>query len=153
MTEIQKAELALFSARAAGQDASLEQMKAIAICIRNRVKAGWGDGNWLAVMEESAEHLANLPSDPMRLDPGNRNLQRLAREIDDIYYGGGQHADAWIAWRAGQGGEGSLDEALKDAKYWAFVREPMQAWFIERVIHDPENHREAANMGTMLFFE
>jgi hypothetical protein len=148
-SDLNKAALAMAAARWAGEGASLEQMKAICYCIRNRVKAGWGDGNWLTVLEEAEDCMGNLPGPRVKLDPNGKAFSRLLRDIDEIYYGGGRHD----ALAGSLPDEETIEEALKDAKYWFFLKEPPSAWFVERIIHDPENHREAASLWTMLFFE
>lgn len=148
-SEFNKAALAMYAARWAGEDGSLEQMKAICYCIRNRVKAGWGDGSWLTVLEEAEDTMGNLPGGRVKLDPNGKGFTRLLRDIDEIFYGGGRH-DVLMGE---DGGSASLESAIGDAKYWFFVKQPQNPWFVEHIIHDPENHRETASMWLMLFFE
>jgi hypothetical protein len=149
----------LFAARAAGQGASLEQMKAVAYCIRNRVKAGWWDGQWLTVMERAGETLANTPDDePWYLDPNNRALQRLVADVDEIYYGGRPAAGARVeqtpmmAQRyAAEGGD--LEEAIGKSVYWAWLNRPFTVWFRKNILEETHNHPNRAQMGMMAFFE
>lgn len=165
LNDVQRAELALFAARAAGPGASLEQMKCIAYCIRNRVKQGWHDGQWLTVMEHAEEAAANLAEARIYLDPGNRALQRLIADVDDIYYGSGSAGDqdtgikgqsssarpATAQKYAPQGGD--LEGALGNCCYWARLNEPFTAWFRENVLDQPHEHPMRAQMGMMMFYE
>jgi hypothetical protein len=158
LNDVQRAYLALFAARAAGQGASLEQMKAIAYCIRNRVKAGWWDGQWLTVMEHAGETEANKPEEPWFLDPNNRALQRLIADIDEIYYGGRPAGGARVeqapmmAQRyAAEGGD--LEEAIGKSVYWAWLNRPFTVWFLKNVLEQAHNHPNRAQMGMMAFFE
>ena len=165
LNDVQRAELALFAARAAGAGASLEQMKGIAYCIRNRVKQGWHDGQWLTVMEHAEEAAANLPEARTCLDPGNRALQRLIADVDDIYYGSGSAASQGAEMKgqarvsgpptaqrfAPQGGD--LEEALGKCCYWARLNEPFTAWFQENILDRPDEHPMRAQMGLTMFYE
>lgn len=144
-SDFNKAALAIFAAKAAGPGASFEQMKGICCCIRNRVREGWGE--WLDVIEAAEDDKANLPGPRVRLDTENKSLRRLMQEIDDIYYGGGSHQIL------GPGSEeGTLEDALERAVFWAFVNQPFQPWFVENVIHRPDNFPEVATMATMIFY-
>jgi hypothetical protein len=162
LNDIQRAELALFSARAAGAGASLEQMKAVAYCVRNRVKQGWHDGQWLTVMEHAEEAAANLPGPRVVLEPSNRALQRLIADVDDIYYGSGRQGAG--NREQGTGSRiltaqsfapygGGLEEALEKSCYWAWVNQPFTSWFREHILDEPNGHPMRAQMGLMAFYE
>lgn len=155
LNDVQRAALALFAARAAGPDAALEQMKAIAYCMRNRVKAGWYDGQWLAVIEHAADAAGNPPQ-PFHLDPNSRALQRLVADIDDIYYGARpseqQRVQAPIAQRyAPQGGD--LEDAVGKSCYWCWINQPLTPWFKDKILSQPAEHPSRAQMGLMALFE
>jgi hypothetical protein len=158
LNDVQRAQLALFAARAAGQGASLEQMKAIAYCIRNRVKAGWWDGQWLTVMEHAGEIEANELDEPWYLDLNNRALQRLVADIDEIYYGGRTAGGArveqapMVAQRYAAEST-DLEEAIGKSVYWAWLNRPFTTWFRENVLEQSHNHPNRAQMGMMVFFE
>lgn len=157
LNDVQRAELALYAARAAGEGASLEQMKAICYCIRNRVKAGWHDGQWLTVMEYAGEVIGNETTAPMRLDPSNRQLQRLVADIDEIYYGARYDRDQAkgsmnIAQRYAPEG-GDLEDAVGKCCYWCFVNRPYTKWFFANILARVDEHPMRAQMGLMMFFE
>lgn len=146
--DIQRAALAMFAAREAGPGGCYEQMKAIAICMRNRVRQGWHGGDWLQVIERASENAANLPGVKPILQAENRDFQRIIRDIDEVYW---NRTD----WKKEPSRDPmpSLDEALGNACYWAFLNQPMTPWFREHVLDDPENHPQKTNMGLMMFYE
>ena len=147
-SDLYKAALAMFAARAAGEKGSLEQQKAIAYCIRNRVKAGWNDGNWLAVIEDADDFMGNLPGPRVRLDANGRAFVRLLRDIDEIYYGGQR-----FAGQTGNEEGDSLESAVGNAKFWLFLSQPFNPWFVEHIIHAPDSHPNRGQMGLMQFFD
>ena len=155
--DVQRAALALFAAREAGQGASLEQMKAIAYCVRNRVKAGWHDGQWLTVMEHGEEAAGNLKAIRAPLDVNNRALQRLISDIDDIYYGAPMGHPNMVnktstAQRfAAEGGD--LENAIGKSCYWCWINQPFTPWFQEHILDRPDEHPNRTQMGLMAFFE
>ena len=155
LNDINRAALALFAAREAGPEGSLEEMKAIALCIRNRVRAGWGD--WIDVMEHAQEYAANPERERFALDMNRRAVQRMIADVDDLYYG----AQANVT---GQGGKEptaqrfateatSTEEALEKCLYWADCKREFTAWFKENILRNQQEHRTAAQMGIMMFFE
>ena len=159
LNDVQKAELALFAARAADAGASLEQMKAIAYCVRNRVRAGWHDGQWLTVMEHADEAAGNLPGPRVTLDPSSRALQRMIADVDDIYYrtgnreqGIGNRNQESQAQRFATEADDMAD-ALGKCLYWCFIDQPMNPWFVDNVMNQPAEHPSRAQMGLMMFFE
>lgn len=149
MNDLQRAYLTIFAAREAGRRASADQMKAIAMCVRNRVRQGWHDGDWIKVMEHAGEVRANIPAPFLvELDGNDRNLQTLARDIDDIYF---SRRD----WTRQPSGEEmpSLDEAIGNACYWAFINQPFTSWFEQHILQDPANHPQKTSMGLMMFYD
>jgi hypothetical protein len=161
LNDLQRAELALFAARAAGLGASMEQMKAIACCIRNRARQGWHDGSWLRIMERAWETAGNLPGPHFELDPENRAFLRWLREADDVYFGYDQGGIGRTEReREKLGGAQSVppqasgpEDALKRAVYWAFIDRPLTVWFEGNILHGPSAHRDVANLGTLFFYE
>ena len=154
LNDVQKAELALFAARAAGLGASLEQMQAICHCIRNRVRAGWYDGQWLTVMERASEVRGNCEVERVVLDPTNRAFQRLIADVDDIYYRtGGRDQTVGTKAQSFAAEGGDLAEALNKAVYWCFINQPIDPWFLKHIIGRPDEHPSRTSMGIMMFFE
>lgn len=149
MSDFQRAQLAAFAAREAGPSGSLEQMKGICYCIRNRVRAGWEGGSWLGVIENARTHAAHATDDVIPLSPESRELQRLLREIDDIYFG----SSFASSLEEGMDLEGSLTEEDHEKKFWCFLNRPIRPWFQEHVLNDKENHRSRTQMGLLMFIE
>ena len=147
LNDIQRAYLAMFAAREAGEGGALEQMKAICYCIRNRVRQGWHGGDWMQVLEHADEARGN-PWRPYRIDAGNRNFQRLIMDIDEIYFSRRDYdrepSNAKMP---------DLEEAIGKACYWLFLNAPVLPWFEQSILKDPKNHPQKSNMGLMLFFD
>lgn len=148
VSDIQRAMLAIFAVREAGQGASVEQMRAIAMCVRNRVRQGWHDGDWIKVMEHADDTRANLPGVPVKINGDDRNFQRFVRDIEEIYFSRRDYSKD--PTRAAMP---DLDEAVGNSCYWAFLNKPFTSWFTEHVLDDVEHHKQKAAMGTMLFYE
>lgn len=148
MNDINRAHLALFSAREAGPEGSAEQMRAIAICIRNRVRQGWHESDWMKNIEHAQHYRAHeeIPSEP--INPENRSFQRLIRDIDEIYF---SRRD--FVKEPSHDPMPSLDEAIGRACFWMYVNRPVRDWFKLAIIGNPSAHAQKAQMGTMLFFE
>lgn len=147
LSEFQKALLVNFAIREAGPRASVEMMKAICIVIRNRVRKGWHDGNWIAVIENAPDHAAH-ETEPIRIDPNSRIFQRLVADVDEIFYSTEESAPA---------GDMSLIASLttkkKECLYWSFANRAVRPWFKENIQLDQENHPLRASMGIMMFYE
>jgi hypothetical protein len=164
LNEFQKALLCEFAVREAE---SLEQMKCICYCMRNRVRKGWHDGSWTKCIEHAQESAGNesakgnygdsgaaLQNDELKkeIDPNSRPFQMLLQAIDDIY-----HGQRWVP----SGVDGVRDEdaqgtdlesAVGTALYWVRLDRPIRPWFAENIVRDRENHPERSQMGLMMFY-
>lgn len=143
--DVDRVMLVRYAAFEAGPRGSLEEMKAICYCLRNRVRAGWGE--WMDVIETADEHRGNEPNELIRIDHNGRAYQRLLHEADDIYFG---HSSSY--------GDGpTLEDTLcaKDRPcfYWLYLNRPMRQWFKDTIATDKQNHPSNATMGLMMFFE
>ena len=130
--------LAAFAYREARSTGSLDCMKAICYAIRNRMKAGWGDGPWLSVMESHPEVEGNIVDGWAELNPQDRLLQLIVRDVDDIYMGVSDDDTRTV---------------VQDALYWQFVDRPARPWFVEHIVRDPHNHPRVAQVGPIAFFK
>jgi hypothetical protein len=146
--ELQRAATVFFAARECGPGASADTMKMIACVVRNRVRAGWGDGYWLNVIENHDQSSAHDPLPAMPLDLQSRNLQILARDIDEIFYS--QSFDL-----AAHPTEIPEDPAARVGKalYWLFMDRPVRQWFQDRIIRDQKNHPPRTQFGTLMLFD
>jgi len=151
LNDVQRAALALFAARAAGPRGSLEQMKAIALCIRKRVWDGWYDGSWLSVIEHADEVAAHLPPvTPYYLDPNSRIFQRFIVDIDELFHMYRSPQKAPIGTQTAQ--QVSIDgNSIGDCCYWMYLGQPIRPWFQQHVLNNQAKHR--AQMGLMMFLE
>jgi hypothetical protein len=143
--DVDRVMLVRYAVQEAGPRGSLEEMKAICYCLRNRVRAGWGE--WLDVIESAGETLCNEPIDPTRIDTANRAYQRLLHDVDDIYFGHSYGSDE------GPTLEDTLCEKERPCFYWLFLQRPTTQWFKDTIAADKENHPSNATMGLMMFFE
>lgn len=143
--DVDRVILVRYAVQEVGPRGSLDQMKAICYCLRNRVRSGWGE--WMEVLESAEEFRANEPNEPWKIDTGSRAYQRLLYDVDDIYFG----------HRPPSGDGPTLEDTLCDTRrplfYWLFLERPMRQWFKDHIIGDPKNHPNSASMGTILFFE
>jgi hypothetical protein len=144
MAAFERAQVAAFAYRMGSYTGSLDCMKAICYVLRNRVKAGWGDGSWFSVMAShwdvagNADQLFPELRSEGHMDPQDRLLQMLVRDIDDIYLGASTD-DTQIV--------------VGGALYFQFIDQPGTVWFTENIVHQPDHHKRIAQIGTMAFFE
>lgn len=152
--DIDKAALVLFAAREVGPKGSLEQMKAVCACMRNRVRAGWHDGRWISVIEDAQEHSAHEGQPVFQLAPERREFQRLVHEIDDLYLGARPMND-FEGDSDGMPSGGEVEDTIRENNemYWAFLNRPMRDWFKENIVKDPENHKNVTTFGIMMFYQ
>jgi hypothetical protein len=145
LNDLQRAALVLFAARETGAG-SLEQMKAVCHCIRNRVMAGWSEGNWLAVIEDATEEIARgMNLTPARLSVNDRRIQALARDVDEIYYG--QAADDIAKMCARQ------DKDHGPLLYWHWIDRPVSPWMEQEIIRKPCEHAQRGIVGFLYLYE
>lgn len=137
LDQLQRAQLLLFAHQEAACTGSLDAMKAVCYVIRNRVRAGWHDGNWIDVMENAHKVAGNQLDPRMHIDPYSRILQMLMQNVDDIYYSSASDAV-----------EAAVDKSL----YYQFADRPMRAWFAENIIRHPEAHARRTHIGTMVLY-
>lgn len=143
--DVDRVMLVRYAVQEAGPGGSLEQMKAICYCLRNRVRAGWGE--WMDVIERGDETRANEATEPTPIDTSNRAYQRLLHDVDDIYFGHPSDLSE------GKTLEDTLCEKERPCFYWLFLNRPMRPWFKENIAGDKENHPSNATMGLMMFYE
>jgi hypothetical protein len=149
----QKALLVHFAVREVGPKGSLEEMKCVCYCLRNRVRAGWGD--WMEVIEHADQAAAHADDLGQRiyLDPQSRAYQMLLQAVDDIYYAQ-PRAETWDGQPVDQDAQGeTLESAVGTAMYWRFLRRPLRVWFQENVVNEKQEHPERATMGLMVLYK
>lgn len=146
LNELQRALLVAHAVRTVGDDGNLEQMKAVCYVLRNRVRAGWHDGSWLTVIEESADVAGNeLTGAKLRAD--DRRMAILARDIDAIVYGQESPDDELARVCAKQ------DKERGPIFYFAFIHREIKPWFRTMIIGNPTDHRDRGQIGYLHLFE
>ena len=138
ISTFERAQVARFAYEEARSTGSLDCMRAICYVLRNRLKNGWGDGTWLWLMENHVHVQGNIVDGWASLDPQDRLLQLIIRDIDDTYMG--QSDD-------------DTKIVVDDALYWQFIDRPPHPWFIEHIVRDPANHPRVAQVGPIALFE
>lgn len=138
ISDIQRAALILYAAHQAIETNSLNAMLAVCLCIRNRVRAGWHDGQWLSVIQNAPAVDGNDYYPPPVLDVHNRAFQQLTLQADQVYFASNPL--------------GELEAALGDAKYWQFIDRAPRRWFVDNIVRQPEYHQLRHQVGPIMFF-
>jgi hypothetical protein len=139
LSTFERAQLAGFAYKAARRTGSLDCMKAICYVLRNRLRAGWGNGTWLSIMDAHPDVEGNSQEwNEVSLDAQDRLLQLLVRDIDDIYMGTS---------------EDDTKGVVQDALYFQFIDQQPSAWFVEHIVRDAVNHPRIAQVGPLAFFK
>lgn len=136
-------------ARLAWLDANeegLNGMMAVAFTIRNRVRAGWFNGDWISVLSNHKQYSARIEPYPSTLpDPRVYSFQCLLQEIDGIF--SGQRADdITIAAQT------VLAKPANPALYYARLDQITSEHFLENIARQPDLHPRVAQVGMMFFF-
>lgn len=136
--QFERAQVAKFAYREARSTGSIHCIKAVCYVLRNRVRAGWGDGTWLHVMENNVKVEGHLLDGWAELDAQDRLLQLIVRDIDDIYQGIASDDTATV---------------VQDALYWHFIDKPVRPWFVQNILRDPQNHPRIGQVGPIALFK
>lgn len=138
ISTFERAQIARFAYEEARSTGSLDCIRAICYVLRNRLKCGWGDGTWLSLLEGHCQVEGNIADGWASLDPQDRLLQLIVRDIDDIYMGQS---------------EDDTKTVVQDALYWQFIDRPARPWFTDHIVRDPENHPRVAQVGPIALFK
>lgn len=153
----QRAQVAAFCYRQARHTGSVDCMKAVAWVLRNRLKAGWGDGTWLRLMNAHGQVAGNDQAMSAEFDQNDRLLQMLVRDIDDIYLGTADDDTRRIcdgfAGLSGRDGLVTRGERPQPALYYQFINLPAREWFTENIIRKPQDHPQIATIGMMALYK
>jgi hypothetical protein len=137
LDQFQRAQLFAYAYQQALHTGSLAAMKAVAYIIRNRVVAGWHDGNWIEAIQRAQDVSGNEPTEQPLFDCYSQTFQILARTIDDIYFG-------------------QIDEigrTVDGALYYQFINRPLRDWFYAHVLLDQKAHKRRAIIGSMMVYD
>lgn len=139
-----KAQLFLLAWREGHAHGGLDNSLSVAFVVRNRVRAGWHGGSWLATIENHGLYSASTeaPDTVSMPDLREPNVLRLLQQIDALY-------------------EGSLVDKLtiapamkgesRGALFYGELHKPLRSWFQSHVIDDPA-HLRTSQVGQVTFF-
>lgn len=128
---------------------TVEQMKGVCYCIRNRVRNGWYDGDWIQVIENAEEAAAHDINPDFVLNSNERDLQRLLLDIEQVFFTSGSDRNSASSFDAAADMGGFVDKAM----YWAFLNRPVRSEFSATIMQDPTNHPNRGTKGLMMFFD
>lgn len=129
-----------------GYSEGLDGMLAVACGIRNRVRAGWYNGDWIAVLSHHKEKSADLTPYPEELpDPKIRSIRFLLHEVTHIFNGS-------FVDKITVATDSVLSVAPPPALYWGHLDRVTNGWFLENVCRKPDQHKRIAVVGALTFF-
>jgi hypothetical protein len=134
----QRASLATFAYMEARHTRSLNCMKAVCHVLRNRMRAGWGDGTWYGAMNLHGRVAGNPEAEWAEWEPNDRVFQLLLREIDEIYLGVSEDDTRVVVGKA---------------LYYVFIDRPVTEWFEQNIVRDPANHPHRGHIHPMALYE
>jgi hypothetical protein len=148
LATFERAQVAAFAYCEARHTGSVDCMKAVCYVLRNRVKAGWGDGSWLSVIDSAvmvSGHSLTLEEVPIA-SASDRLLQLIVRDVDDIYLGQDRSDDPTRIVVCGD------DPPKNSALYYAFVDRDIRNWFVLNIIKQPADHAHIGNIGPLMLY-
>lgn len=145
-----KSAVALFCWREASQYGGDFAMTAVAFALRNRVEAGWGDGNndWLGVLSNASKVSFRLqqPLQDQYPDSRDASWRKFFARVDGIV--DFTTPDTYVSVEKMWGPAGSKVSAL----YWYGMNEITNPWFTENIVRKPEQHQKCATVGPLIFY-
>lgn len=140
-----KWELFMLSWREGARHGGLANMLAVAFVVRNRVKAGWHGGDWLAVIADHAIHRGEQAT-------GNRQqatAEKTQKNYPDFHDEVIRDLLGWM--------DAVFDGAREDlwtegALYYSQLELPQRKWFVDNIVRKPEEHPRVATVGPVSLF-
>lgn len=134
----QRAMVANFAYAQARHTGSLDCMKAVVCVLRNRLKAGWGNGTWQRLINTHRQYAGNLAEMGVEVELDDNLLRMLVRDIDDMYMGLS---------------ENDTSAVVKDALYYQFIDQEPNPWFVQNILGDHKNHPRQGQIGMIALFK
>ncbi len=136
-----------------GRDEGLNGMLSVAFCIRNRVRAGFYNGDWIQVLSHHQDYAAVDKVYSLELpDPRSYAFSLLLQEIDGIFSGTREDTVTQPdnkTWMVKAEHQGERPVAL----YYARLDDQnIKEWFYENITRNTEHHRLIATVGALSFF-
>lgn len=131
-----RAQLARFALEEGGRHGGVTNMLAIAMVMRNRVFAGWGD--WIEVISRAPEKRGTIYKD------GDAIATRMIRSgaarvllnrIDEVYT------------------RQDLEDLTGGALFYVQPDLPIAMWFQREILERPDDHPRTAHIGPVWFFQ
>lgn len=138
-----------------GKDEGLNACLGIAFSIKNRIRAGWHNGDWAAVLSNHHQWSATLETPSLVVpDPRVFSFSVLLQEVEGIF-NGSRRDDITIAK------ESIFNTPLLDLKlgggpapalYWGRLDKANNPWWIENIARRTDIHPRVASVGLISFF-
>lgn len=130
-----RAQLARIAVEEGGRYGGLNNMRAVAMVLRNRVFAGWG--SWLDVIDGVETRPINTAVPRFNPLPVLKSgMGRLIlNQVDEIY------------------SRTDLEDITGGALFWYDPAYPAVEWFVAEVLARQEQHRRVAHIGPVWFFQ
>lgn len=134
-----------------GFDDGLPGMLAVAFSLRNRIRAGFWNGDWIALLNNHFSYSAYLTPPHSEIpDPRVYSVQCLLQEIDGIYRG--TRRDDVTVPKDSIFDQFKIGDKPPVALYYARLDKITNPWFIENITRQPATHPRIAQVGMTVFF-
>ena len=126
-----RGQVARFAIEEAARHGGVNNMLAVAMVLRNRVMAGWGD--WLDVaMTAPAKRASFYP--PAIVDYRTGNIRSFLSRMDGIW-------------------TGTEEDLTGGALFYVDLDFAVARWFENEIIAQPDEHPRVAHVGPVWFFK
>lgn len=149
-----KAQLALTAWRD-GKSEGLSGCLAVMFTIRNRIRAGWFNGDWIQVLAHHQDYAAvDRPYSSELPDPRNYLFSLVLQEVDGVFSGSREDDVTKVANPVSNStfrfqGQDSTPVPL----YYARLDDPqIKESFLQNISQNHEQHKLVAQVGLLHFF-
>lgn len=138
-----KSQLALQCWRNAPAGKAFSSLQCLAFIVRNRVKAGWMGGDWMAVIANDPAYSAYGANGHHYAAGGNPAVLESFPDLrDDVF-----QRFLWEVDRIYDGSRG--DPMTEGALWWAELDKITRPWFLEHIARLPEQHPRVAQVASL----
>jgi len=134
-----------------GYSDGLNGMLGVAFVIRNRIRAGWWNGDWSEVLSHHKDYSCRIENMPDIIpDPRNHSFSRFLMQVDGIFSGA---TDDFVTIKP----SGEVNYLFKEqrppvALYYARLNEITNEKFMNDIPRRPDLHPLIAQVGGLSFF-
>lgn len=138
-----KAQLALLCWRNAPAGKPFLILQALAFIERNRVKAGWMGGDWMAVIQNDPAYSAYSVNGHHYAPGANPAMVEAFPDLrDDVFQR--------FLWEVDRIYDGSRNDPMTEgALWWAESEKITRPWFLEHIARQPEQHARVAQVASL----